>query len=299
MSSGSPLPLALENRTLQVSILIVNYNGGQAILDCLGSLQLYASSVPHEIIVVDNASTDSSPLQIASQFPTVSLVRSPQNRGFGAANNMGAAIAQGEYLLLLNPDTQLTQDILPTLIEILNSDRQLAIVGPQLRHPDGSLQISTSPAISLRGEFQALKRLKTATSEQIDQQFSQSHFVDIVVGAALCIRRQTFEKLQGFDEAYFMYFEESDLCQRAQNEGWKILYTPAISLIHIKGFSTRQTADPMRLEYRRSQLYFYKKHRPLWEQAVLRLYLFTKFGLEWLRSPNPISLKILGLLFQF
>lgn len=299
MSSGPSSPLVLQNHTLQVSILIVNYNGGQAILDCLESLQHYASPVPHEIIVVDNASTDGSPLQISTQFPMVSLVRSAQNRGFGAANNMGAAIAQGEYLLLLNPDTQLTQDILPTLIEVLNSDRRLAIVGPQLRHPNGSLQISTSPAISLQGEFQALKRLKIATPEQIDQQFSQAHFVDIVVGAALCIRRRIFDELQGFDEAYFMYFEESDLCQRAQNQGWKILYTPAISLLHIQGFSTRQTADPMRLEYRRSQLYFYKKHRPRWEQTVLRFYLFAKFGLEWLRSPNPISLKILGLLFQF
>ncbi|MFM7373510.1 MAG: glycosyltransferase family 2 protein, partial [Sphaerospermopsis kisseleviana] len=109
------------------------------------------------------------------------------------------------------------------------------------------------------------------------------------MGAALFIRADLFHSLGGFDENFFMYFEESDLCQRVKNKGYKILYTPQVSLIHIRGHSVNKIANKMVVEYRLSQIYYYKKHRPLWERLILRVYLFTKFLYEFVITSNSYS----------
>jgi GT2 family glycosyltransferase len=285
----------LEGKLLPVvSIVLVNYNGGPVVLDCLASIQAQLNQVPYEVILVDNASSDGSADRIAQQFPEVQLVRSPVNRGFGAGNNAGASLALGQYLFLLNTDTILTADLLPTLVALMGDDPTIGIVGPQLRNPDGSFQLSTSPALGIRGELRALQQQRQYRQQraQLSQQFDRQQTVDIVIGAALLIRTGLFQTLGGFDERFFMYFEESDLCQRAQDQGWKIMYTPAVSLIHLGGYSVGKTADGLRLEYRRSQLYYYQKHRPLWEQVMLRSYLALKFGWDQNR-------KILDLVCDF
>jgi GT2 family glycosyltransferase len=275
----------LENQNLEgpppvVSIILVNYNGGPVVLDCLASIQAQLRQVPYEVILVDNASGDGSADRIAQQFPDVQLVRSPVNRGFGAGNNVGASLARGQYLFLLNTDTILTADLLPTLVALIGEDPTIGIVGPQLRNPDGSFQLSTSPALGIWGESRALRQQRQYRQQRarLSQQFDRQQLVDIVIGAALLIRTSLFQSLGGFDERFFMYFEESDLCQRARDQGWQIMYTPAVSLIHLGGYSVGKTADGLRLEYRRSQLYYYQKHRPLWEQVILRGYLALKFG---------------------
>jgi GT2 family glycosyltransferase len=104
--------------------------------------------------------------------------------------------------------------------------------------------------------------------------------------------------LKGFDEHFFMYCEESDLCQRAKKGGWKVLYTPEVALTHVRGHSIAQLSDRMAFEYRRSQLYYYQKHRPQWEQWVLRFYLLVKFSLAWLRSPSPLNRRLMALALQ-
>ena len=123
--------------------------------------------------------------------------------------------------------------------------------------------------------------------------------VDIVVGAALFIRKGLFEALAGFDETFFMYFEESDLCRRAQTKGWKVVHAPSVSLIHLGGYSVSKTPDKLRLDYRRSQLYYYQKHRPIWEQVTLRIYLVMKFVCSFLYSFKSANLEILRLILDF
>ncbi|MCY7275834.1 MAG: glycosyltransferase family 2 protein, partial [Phormidesmis sp. CAN_BIN44] len=221
-----------------VSIILVNYNGSQVVIDCLDSLQNTLQTIAHEVIVVDNASTDGSADLIERLFPTVQLVRQSQNRGFGAGNNRGASLANGEFLLLLNTDTLLTFDILPYLVDLMRQDPTIGIIGPQLLNPDGGLQRSTAPEISIWGECQALKQqIDDRHRYQISQKFAKMQEVDIVVGAALFIRKGLFESLAGFDETFFMYFEESDLCRRAQTKGWKVVYAPSVALIHLGGYS--------------------------------------------------------------
>lgn len=286
-----------------VSIILVNYNGAEVVVDCLRSLQQQLQTIPHETIVVDNDSHDGSPDLIQQKFPAVQLLRMTENQGFGAGNNAGAKIATGDFLLLLNTDTLLTEDILPPLVRLMKEHPEVGIIGPKLLNLDGSLQLSTAWAIGIVGEYKTLQRHKQYAEpemrEAIQQTFEQPQEVDVIVGAAFFIRRDLFEQLNGFDEHFFMYCEESDLCQRAQNLGWKILYTPEISVVHILGHSVGKLSDRMALEYRRSQLYYYQKHRPLWEQVVLRLYLLAKFLLAWIRSPNPLNRRLLALMFDF
>ncbi len=283
-----------------VSIILVNYNGGQVVIDCLDSLQKTLQTIAHEVIVVDNASTDSSADQIETLFPAVHLVRQSHNRGFGTGNNRGASLAKGEFLLLLNTDTLLTDDILPYLVDLMRHDPTIGIIGPRLLNPDGGFQRSTAPEIGIWGECQALKQqFDDRTHRHRLDQPTKMQDIDIVLGAALLIRKGLFDALSGFDETFFMYFEESDLCIRAQEKGWKVIYAPSVSLIHLGGYSVSKTPDKLRLEYRRSQLYYYQKHRPIWEQVILRIYLLTKFTVSFLVSFQTANLKILHLILDF
>jgi GT2 family glycosyltransferase len=293
----------MQAKTSVVSIILVNYNGAEVVLNCLRSLLQFLHTVPYEIIVVDNASTDGSAALIAQHFPTVRLIEQAENRGFGAGNNIGATYAKGEFLLLLNTDTLLTSDVLPPLIKLMEAYPAVGIIGAKLLNPDGTLQLSVADEISIVGEYKTLKQLKQYTDPQqrdaIEQKFKSPQTVDIVIGAAFFIRRSLFETLNGFDETFFMYFEESDLCQRSRDRGWQILYTPEVSIIHLGGYSVGKVSDRMQLEYRRSQLYYYRKHRPVWEQILLRLYLMIKFTSAALKSFKPTNFTIMCLLLDF
>ncbi|HEY9888981.1 MAG TPA: glycosyltransferase family 2 protein, partial [Candidatus Obscuribacterales bacterium] len=188
--------------------------------------------------------------------------------------------ACGEYLFLLNSDTLITANPLPTLIQKLQQDPTLGIVGPRLINPDGSFQLSTAYAIGLWGEFRTLQRVKKyrqpTQRSALAQRYQGDLRVDIVVGAAMLMPRSLFQHIGGFDENFFMYFEESDLCQRVRDLGYQILYTADVSLIHIGGYSVAKAAGKMAVEYRRSQRYYYQKHRPFWEQWLLHQYLAYK-----------------------
>ena len=288
---------------ITVSIILVNYNGAEVTIECLHSIQNQLQTVPYEVIVVDNASTDQSAALIEKNFPTVALLRQAENRGFGSGNNVGAGVASGKYLFLLNTDTVLTCDILPQLVDAIEQDETIGIVAPKLLNSDSSLQLSTARSISLWGEFQDLKQKhdyqKPRHQSRICEQFSERQEVDVVIGAALLIRKSLFEELGGFDEAFFMYFEESDLCQRAKAQGWKIVYVPSVSLIHLGGYSVNKTSDRLRLEYRRSQIYYYQKHRPFYEQFILRCYLATKFLYASVRSTQKVNFEILSFVLNF
>ncbi|MGJ5633808.1 glycosyltransferase family 2 protein [Nostoc sp. CALU 1950] len=290
-----------QQQPISVSVILVNYNGKEILLDCLNSIQKFIDIPNYEIILVDNASSDGSVELVAVNYPHIRLVKQIENRGFGAGNNVGAKFATGEFLFLLNTDTVLINNILPHLIQLMQADPQVGIIGPKLLNPDGSLQISVSPALGIKGEYEArqMHQAYQNISQQnlIEQKFQEIQEVDIVVGAAFFIRSSLFNDLGGFDENFFMYFEESDLCQRAQYRGYKIIYTPDVSLIHLKGYSIQKAANIMAIEYRRSQIYYYQKHRPLWEQLLLRIYIFYKFFGEFITTANPNSLKIIILLF--
>ncbi|MBD2411632.1 glycosyltransferase [Nostoc calcicola FACHB-389] len=286
-----------------VSIILVNYNGADVLADCLNSLEKFIPRDNCEIILVDNNSQDSSVSIVDDKFPNIKLIKLPENVGFGAGNNVGAKVAKGNFLFLLNTDTILTSNILPHLIELMSANLDVGVIGTKLLFPDGSFQVSFSPKIGIKGEMEAKKIHDNAQNKNklkiIEQNFKEIKEVDIVVGAALFIRADLFNLLGGFDEKFFMYFEESDLCQRVRNAGYKIVYTPHVSLIHIRGHSVKKISNKMAVEYRRSQIYYYYKHLPMWEILILKIYLLLKFLYEYLKTSNPYNLEIIKLVFMY
>ncbi|WP_434687187.1 glycosyltransferase family 2 protein [Pseudanabaena minima] len=286
-----------------VSIILVNFNGEDVLVDCLSSLEKFIPKHNAEIIVVDNNSQDNSINIIESKFPDIRLIKLTQNLGFGAGNNAGAREAKGDFLFLLNTDTIVTSNFLPHLLELMYSNLDVGIIGPKLVFPDGKFQISFSPAICFAGEIKAKKMHKSSYDENkldlIEKEFQSIKVVDIVVGAAFFIRKDLFDLLGGFDERFFMYFEESDLCKRVRDKGYKVLYTPHISIIHLRGHSVKKSSNKMSLEYRRSQIYYYHKHCQSWEILCLKIYLLFKFLYEYLKSPNFYNLEIIKLVFVY
>lgn len=263
---------------MTVSIIIVNYNGCSVTRQCLASIAQHIAG-PVEVIVVDNASSDDSKQVLPGLFPSVRFLWLTDNRGFGYANNRGAELAQGDVLFFLNNDTILESDPLGSLIDVFKNDGSSGVVAPKLVNRDGSFQLSFGefPDIlseartrSLSKDPDALRRLDPKQTAPVRKQW--------VTGAALLIRRVIFEKLNGFDERYFMYFEDSDLCRRVTDVGAGVWYCPAVSLIHLGGNSYTKKDPRIALEYRKSQMLYYRKHHSLFQRTMLFVFLWMKYA---------------------
>lgn len=275
---------------MKVSIIIVNFNGCRFTAECLETIRLY-SKTSAEVIVVDNASTDDSRVELPVRFPEVRFLWLPQNRGFGYANNRGAEKATGDILFFLNNDTLLTGDIIPVMSRMLNEDRSIGIAAPKLLNEDGSLQVSSGAFPSIAAEWRTKLSVGNISAHALLQP-------DWVTGAAFFIRREVFQAIGGFDEEYFMYFEDVDLCKRVADQGLTIRYIPECSLIHLGGKSYGKQDPRITIEYRRSQLRFYDYHRSLIQRVLVRFYLFMKFSRTlFTPSGSVVSRQVIRLLF--
>jgi len=288
--------------TAIASIIVVNYNSYPAIVECLRSIQAQIQALPYELIVVDNASSDDSVAQITAQIPDCRIVQLANNVGFGAGNNAGVRVASGEYLFFLNPDTVLLEDSLKILLQKIAKNPKVGIVAPRITYPDGRLQLSTAWEISLIGEYKTRKQLadyeRGNHQAEITAAYAGDRAVDIVLGSAFLMTKALFQAVSGFDEQFFMYFEESDLCQRVRARGYQILYTPDTTVVHLHGTSVKKIPDKMIVEYRRSQLYYYRKHHSLLERFFLRIYLLAKFGLQFLKRGDRVAWQVIQLVLN-
>lgn len=249
---------------LNLSILIVNWNTRDLLQGCLESLYAHLPQGGFEVIVVDNASTDGSAQMVAEHFPQVRLIQNAENRGFGRANNQAAAQAEGCYLLLLNPDTVIRERAVQALVDHLHRHPQVGAVGPCLLNPDGSLQVSAHPAPTLTREAWRLLHLDALVP------FSQypaakwrstaPQAVEVLMGACLLVRSDLFRQVGMFDEQFFIYSEEVDLCHRIRQAGWELHWLPAARVTHFGGQSTRQMADEMFIELHRNKIRYFRKH---------------------------------------
>jgi GT2 family glycosyltransferase len=248
-----------------MDIAIVNYNTCEHLQACLSSVRL---EMPDEVVVVDNASTDGSLAMIRREFPWVRVLANPANPGYGAAANQAVAACRSKYVLLLNSDTRLLPGTLRSLRNYLDWNLKTAIVGPRLLNPDGSLQPSCfsypTPLHVFLEESTLIRliRLIPGLRDQFQRTWphSRPRQVPWVLGAALAIRREPFKAAGGFDESFFMYAEEIDLCYRLARAGWETHFTPEASLIHVGGASTRQRRADMALQFFRSMAHFYRRH---------------------------------------
>ena len=253
-----------------LSIIIVTWNSQADIAKCLQSLEQFCTGLNVEIIVFDNASTDDTLNFVAAHFPNVYLIPSQVNTGFARGNNLAARQAAGRCLLFLNPDTWVDEDLAAALLDFLDRRPQAGACAPRILNPDGTLQ---------RGAMRTLPRLETLFYELsgLSRLFPRSRRfgsymmtwwdhndlreVEQPAGACLAIRRDVFEQIGGFDEGYFMYYEDVELCHAILAAGWKIYFLPHVWVYHLGGQSTSQAVPQNFPEFYRSMYrYFRRRH---------------------------------------
>jgi N-acetylglucosaminyl-diphospho-decaprenol L-rhamnosyltransferase len=273
----------VSSSPLTLSVILVSYNSRDFLPACLESLAENLEAVPHEIIVVDNASSDGSADWVAETAPNVRLIANRENKGYPIANNQGIAVARGEYVLLLNPDTIVGPGVLMKLVEEMNTKPQVGVSAPALRLPSGRIQVSFGGKVNVINEA-AKKLFRNRLQSRRIERDKRARSVGWLGGACLLCRNEVLKAVQGFDERFFLYFEDIDLCFRIRALGKDLLYVPALEIRHEGGASTSASSLQSRFHYRRSQLHFYRKHESGFSLLSLKVYLWISFCGLWLRG---------------
>ena len=224
---------------IALSVITVTHNHGAYIGRCLAALVPEVAAIGGEIIAVDNRSDDDS-ADIIGQFPTVKRIVNSERRGFSANNNYGMAIAQGRYLLLLNPDTEVMPGALAQLIEFMETHPQVGMCGAQLLFPDGSVQPSprrfptVGSAIARRTPIRRFLKDSALNRRHLmlDVSYTDPFAVDWLLGACMLIRREILDTVGPLDEGFFLYVEDIDWAQRMHRSGWEVFYVPAAKIVH-------------------------------------------------------------------
>lgn len=271
---------------MDLSIIIVNWNTGPLLRECIASIYDTLRAHTFEIIVVDNASTDSSAHGLGDQ-PNLHVLLNNRNVGFAAANNQGFACSLARYLFMLNPDTVALPEAIDCLINYLDLHPRVGAVGPRLLSPNGLLQLTCShyPSLPNAGmEALGLSRLFPrsrffARTAMTYWSHDSERQVEVICGAALMIRRNALEAVGYLDERFYVYFEETDLCLRLTRAGWPCYFMAAADIIHLGGQSSLRNLDVRIVARYRSLLAFYRKHYPRWHEWVLRGLLI--FEMMW------------------
>lgn len=269
--SSKLLPGTLPERML--SVLIVNWNTKDLLRACLQSLRANPPAEPMEVIVVDNASADGSAHMVREEFPEVELLAEERNLGYAAGNNRASNVAKGEWLLTLNPDTEVEPDTLQTAISRLSARQGYGALGAKLIGRDGKVQSSVRGFPSLLGIFgdaTGLGRLFPGSAfdsyrlKSFDYSIEQD--AEQPMGTFLLFRREALEVVgdssKPFDESFPIFFNEVDLLYRLKQAGWRTLYCPEVGVRHLGGAGTRQVRKSMIWESHKSLVRFFVKHRP-------------------------------------
>jgi GT2 family glycosyltransferase len=253
----------------EISIIIVSFNAGADLARCLESLRATPPRAAHEIVVVDNHSTDGS-ADAVRRWPGVRLIENETNVGFARANNIGIRASGGANILLLNSDTIVPPGAIDRLLGFLLEHPDAAVVGPRLVDANGRAELSFGSTI---GPFNELRQqLRTRRQALVDRATRRPHAPGWVSGACLLVRRADADAVGLLDERYFMYAEDVDFCAAIRARGRRVLFTPDVEVVHLRGRSVASAPAATGDAYRRSQIAFYEKHHPAWV-PLLRLYL--------------------------
>ena len=250
----------------ELSIIILNWNTRDLLSRCLDAVTQHVGDICHEIIVVDNASTDGSQALLAARYPNVRLVQNTDNVGFAKANNRGMRESNGRTVLLLNSDAFVTVGALQAMLQVMASQPRAGIVGAHLLNADGSFQASHTAFPNLLQEFMILSGTGRALRgpyypSRGPDEGKGPQVVDYVEGAALLVRREAFEQAGGLDEGFFMYAEEVDWCYAMKRAGWQVWYAPDAKITHLGGGSSKNRKTAREADLYRSRVRFFRKHR--------------------------------------
>jgi GT2 family glycosyltransferase len=276
---------------MDVSIIIVNWNTKELLLDCLSSVFKTVKGIAFEVWLVDNASNDGSVEAVKSRYPAMNIIENSKNVGFAAANNLVFARMKGRYALLLNTDTVLTNEAVKEIYDFMESDPQVGMACGQLLNSDGSKQnsIANFPSLpSLLCNETLLRILFPEKFPSKRREYQSPIEIDSGIGACLMVRKKAIDEIGFFDERYFFFFEETDWAYRMKQGGWKVYFVPTARIYHAQGKSVGSSVNA-RIMYYRSRYIFFKKWRPH-SYGLMRLVIFVRLSFNTLFS-------LLGVLF--
>ncbi|MCW1930127.1 MAG: glycosyltransferase family 2 protein [Candidatus Kerfeldbacteria bacterium] len=274
---------------MQASIILVSHNAKDHIADCVRALRAFTTDIEYEVIVSDNGSTDGTQAMLKLQFPWVRLIENKKNLGFGAANNRGAQVAEGDMLFFFNDDTVLTENSVRIAYDYMKQRSEIGCLGFHLTFPDGSHQDSVRayPKVSdqaltllkLHHAFPRAKALQRYLLANFD--YAKEQEVDQVMGACMIIPHDVFERVGGFDESFFLWFEEVDLQKRIHEElKLKIMYAPLTSMIHVKGatFGKKLSLQNQR-NFNESVKTYFQKHESIRDTKIIAFCTYPALAL--------------------
>jgi N-acetylglucosaminyl-diphospho-decaprenol L-rhamnosyltransferase len=259
-----------------LGIVVVDYNAGPHLARCIDSVVAQTGDASVEVVVVDNASRDGSAKRAAAAHPEVTLIENPDNRGFATAANQGIRATSAPFVFVLNPDAEISAGTLSGLVKLAADRPTAGAIGPLVREPDGSIYPSARKIPSI-GEAVGHAFLQPFDP---DNRFSRAYTmsgwdrasereVSWVSGSCVLLRRDALDQVGLFDEGYFMYAEDADLCTRLRAAGWKVLFTPELEVTHERGVSTGNSRRMIHEHSRSIYRYFAKHHASGWRRVLL------------------------------
>lgn len=270
----------MSTQQTDLSIIIVNWNTRDLLIQCLQSLDDTAES-EFDVWIVDNGSSDGSVAAVREQFPHVHLIANSENVGFVRANNQVLARCQGRYVLLLNSDTEALPNSVDETVEFMETHPNAGILGVRLLNPDRTFQASYTVFPTLWREFLILSGLgrwlirPSFPSYGPQVEVGPQKIVGYMEGAYLMARREAVKQVGGLDERIFMYAEEVDWCYRFHQAGWEVWYLPQTPIVHHGGQSTKKRQRRMEAELYRSRVYFFRKHYGKITANCLKILIYT------------------------
>ncbi|MGI9212291.1 MAG: glycosyltransferase family 2 protein [Methylococcaceae bacterium] len=268
---------------MELSIIIVNWNGGKYIPACLDSIKKTGFNVEYETIVVDNASDDGSPDFIRTHYPDTQLIANSTNLGFAAANNMGMALAHGRYFCLINPDVIVKPDCLKVLNTYMNCNPDTGIAGPRILNTDHTCQKSTTQHPGVLDSWLCAFFLHRIMAQTNDHSFIRE--VPVLYGMFWIISRSAWLQVGGLDERFFMYGEDLDWCKRFSDHGFRVVHVPYATAIHAGGGCSRRVPIKMAIQIRRSRILYFIKHHGVitglidWSGLMAESFIRILFGI--------------------
>ena len=254
---------------MDLSCIIVNYKNSEPLKDCLASLYQTAQRIDFETIIVDNSENDLGLQPLKELYPKAQFVSNSSNVGFAKANNQAAKIAQGKVLIFLNPDTILSDQAIDSMYRYYCSHTETGVLGPKVVNPEGSLQYSCRryPTLwtGLFNRYSILSRLfpeNRFTSQYLMRDFDHNEIrqVDWLSGCCLMVSKNTFENSHGFDENYFLFNEDVDLCRTIKQAGKEVIYFPEATIIHQVSTSNSKTTARVIIQRHLGMMHYFKKH---------------------------------------
>lgn len=283
---------------MDVSIIIVNYNTKDLLRDSIASIKKTTTGLTYEIVVSDNDSSDGSAEMIKDEFPDVILIENKINGGFAYANNKGIKVSNGNYIFLLNSDTIVLENSIMNMFKYMNEHNKIGILGPKLLNADLSEQTSVFAYPTIFKEFASIFELKKLLKNRAIRKFvlkfadkalpndvnqymknfkenKSVEQVEVLVGAALFIRKEVIDDIGGLDESYFMYYEEIDYCLKTHQNGWLLVFYPFSEIIHLIGQSSKKVSEITFKARYKSMLHYFEKNHGKFKKFIVKCILVT------------------------